>query len=211
MLLAHDSEYGEVEEPVPAGTIGSSTMPQKRNPQLCQDVIGMSAEVRALVPLALKTAISEHEADNQPSVMFDALMRGCSLMGDVLARVNLIVGDLRLNPERMRANLALSGGTISAEAIMLELGRTLGRQEAHEVVYQAAQRAATEGVAFLELLRTDPRITTYLEEDALKALLEPEGHVGLSATLAREQAKVARQKVLELNGKLDTFQTKSAH
>lgn len=205
------TEYGEVEEPVPAGTIGSSTMPQKRNPQLCQDVIGMSAEVRALVPLALETAISEHEADNQPSVMFDALMRGCSLMGDVLARVNLIVGDLRLNPERMRANLALSGGTISAEAIMLELGRTLGRQEAHEVVYQAAQRAATEGVAFLELLRTDPRITTYLEEDALKALLEPEGHVGLSATLAREQAKVARQKVLELNGKLDTFQTKSAH
>jgi 3-carboxy-cis,cis-muconate cycloisomerase len=186
------TEYGEVEEPVPAGTIGSSTMPQKRNPQLCQDVIGMSAEVRSLVPLALETMISEHEADNQPSVMFDMLERGCSLMGEVLTRVHLIVAELRLNPERMRANLLLSGGTISAEAIMLGLGGRIGRQEAHEVVYEAAQRAATEGVMFLELLRSDPRVTAHLSAGELERLLEPEGHIGLSAQLAREQAEGAR-------------------
>ena len=192
------TEYGELEEPVPAGTIGSSTMPQKRNPQLAQDVIGMSAEVRALVPLALETAISEHEADNQPSVMVNALMRGCELMGDVLVRVNLIVRELHLSPERMRANLALSGGTISAEAIMLELGQHIGRQEAHEVVYEAAQHAATGGKAFLEGLRTDPRISAHLDANALEKLLEPARHIGLSAKLAREQAAVARQWALEL-------------
>lgn len=187
------TEYGEVEEPVPEGTIGSSTMPQKRNPQLCQDVIGMSAEVRSLVPLALEAMNSEHEADNMPSVLFDALARGCELLGEALVRVHLIVSDLRLNPERMRTNLLLSGGTISAEAIMLELGRTIGRQEAHEVVYEAAQKAALEGVSFLERLRSDTRITTRLSEDELARLLEPERHVGLSAQLAREQAEMARR------------------
>src|SRR5262249_6033319 len=57
------TEYGEVEEPVPPGTVGSSTMPQKRNPKLCQDIIAASAEVRAAVPLALEAMQTEHEAD----------------------------------------------------------------------------------------------------------------------------------------------------
>ncbi len=48
------TEFGEVEEPVPPGTVGSSTMPQKRNPKLCQDIIAAAAEVRAMVPLALE-------------------------------------------------------------------------------------------------------------------------------------------------------------
>ena len=55
-------EFGEVEEPVP-GTVGSSTMPQKRNPKLSQDIIAAAAEIRALVPLALEAMQTEHEAD----------------------------------------------------------------------------------------------------------------------------------------------------
>lgn len=58
------TEYGEVEEPVPAGTVGSSTMPHKRNPQLYQDVLSITAEIRSLVPLALEAMQSEHEADH---------------------------------------------------------------------------------------------------------------------------------------------------
>jgi adenylosuccinate lyase len=56
-------EFGEVEEPVPPGTVGSSTMPQKRNPKLSQDVVAAAAQVRALVPLALEAMQTEHEAD----------------------------------------------------------------------------------------------------------------------------------------------------
>ena len=57
------TEFGEVEEPVPPGTVGSSTMPQKRNPKLCQDIIAAAAEVRASVPLALEAMQAEHEAE----------------------------------------------------------------------------------------------------------------------------------------------------
>ena len=66
------TEFGEVEEPVPPGTVGSSTMPQKRNPKLCQDIIAAAAEVRALVPLALEAMKTEHEADRTTSLMMDA-------------------------------------------------------------------------------------------------------------------------------------------
>src|SRR5262249_57548755 len=66
------TEFGEVEEPVPPGTVGSSTMPQKRNPKLCQDVIAAAAEVRSQVPLALEAMATEHEADRTTSLMMDA-------------------------------------------------------------------------------------------------------------------------------------------
>src|SRR5438046_5322983 len=60
------TEFGEVEEPVPPGTVGSSTMPQKRNPKLCQDIIAAAAEVRGAVPLALEAVTTGHEADLTP-------------------------------------------------------------------------------------------------------------------------------------------------
>src|ERR1700751_6151630 len=66
------TEYGEVEEPVPPGTVGSSTMPQKRNPKLCQDIIAAAAEVRAAVPLALEAMQTEHEADRTTSLIMEA-------------------------------------------------------------------------------------------------------------------------------------------
>src|SRR6478735_10259261 len=67
------TEYGELEEPVPPGTVGSSTMPHKRNPQLCQDILGLSSEIRAFVPLALEATQSEHEADHCPGILFEAI------------------------------------------------------------------------------------------------------------------------------------------
>ena len=69
------TEFGEVEEPVPPGTVGSSTMPQKRNPKLCQDIIAAAAEVRSAVPLALEAMQTEHEADRTTSLIMDAAER----------------------------------------------------------------------------------------------------------------------------------------
>ncbi len=100
------TEFGEVEEPVPPGTVGSSTMPQKRNPKLCQDIIAASAEVRAMVPLALEAMQTEHEADRTTSLMMDtAEARACIATGDMLTRLGEVLRGLRLNPARMRANL----------------------------------------------------------------------------------------------------------
>ncbi|AHK35119.1 adenylosuccinate lyase [Rhodococcus opacus PD630] len=190
------TEYHEVEEPVPAGTVGSSTMPHKRNPQLCQDIIGMTAEIRALVPLALESAISEHDADNAPSALFDVEQHACELTADTLARIHLIVSGLQLDPRRMRSNLDLSGGMIASEAIMLRLGETIGRQLAHEVVYDAAQTASTTATSFTDALAVDPRVTSQLDTDTIKNLLQPDSHLGLAPAIAHHQAIRAREIVV---------------
>jgi 3-carboxy-cis,cis-muconate cycloisomerase len=196
------TECGEVEEPVPEGTVGSSTMPQKRNPQLCQDILSIAAEIRALVPLALEAVQSEHEADHCPSLAFEAVTRGSILIGEALERIDLIISGLRLNPQRMRSNLDLSGGMISAEAIMLELGKSIGRQHAHDVVYEAAQAAASQNISFPDRLATDPRVTAHLSRSAIDALLDPASHTGLSARIAHEQVEVAKRFASELHAHL---------
>ena len=189
------TEFAEVEEPVPPGTVGSSTMPQKRNPKLCQDIIAAAAEIRAQVPLALEAMQTEHEADRTTSLMIDtAESRACIATGDMLVRLVQVIGGLKLDPQRMRKNLDLSGGLIMAEAVMLTLGATLGRQHAHDVVYDAAQAAFVEHKAFGDLLSADPRVTERLDSAAIAKLMDPTEYCGLSATLAREAVQRVRER-----------------
>ena len=196
------TEFGEVEEPVPPGTVGSSTMPQKRNPKLCQDVIALAADVRTQVPLALEAMQTEHEADRTMALMMDAAeARACIATGDMLARLGEILRGLKLEPERMRRNLDLGGGLIMAEAVMLELGRTLGRQHAHDIVYDAAQAAFVEGRAFAALLAEDKRVTAHLDKSGIDKLLDPTVYTGLCAEMAREGAKRGRALAGRLKGR----------
>jgi 3-carboxy-cis,cis-muconate cycloisomerase len=193
------TEFGEVEEPVPPGTVGSSTMPQKRNPKLCQDVIAAAAEIRAMVPLALEAMTTEHEADRTTSLMMDTAESGaCIATGDMLARLTEIMRGLRLDPARMRANLDLGGGLIMAEAVMLDLGATIGRQHAHDAVYDAAQDAFLQGRPFGELLAADSRVTEHMTPDQIAGLLDPTAYTGLCADMARQGAIRARAAAKEL-------------
>ena len=146
-------EFGEVEEPVPPGTVGSSTMPQKRNPKVSQDIVAFAAQVRALVPLALESMMTEHEADRTTSVMMDhAVTQSAILVGDILQYMIELFSGIRVFPDRMRRNLDLSGGLIMSEALMLELGRLIGRQRAHDAIYDAAQASVVEVRPFTETL-----------------------------------------------------------
>jgi 3-carboxy-cis,cis-muconate cycloisomerase len=193
------TEYGEVEEPVPPGTVGSSTMPQKRNPKLCQDVIAAAAEVRATVPLALEAMQTEHEADRTTSLIMEAAeARACVATGDMLARLVEVLKGLRLDPLRMRKNLDLGGGLIMAEAVMLDLGAAIGRQHAHDVVYDAAQAAFVEGRSFAAVLAEDPQVTVHLDAKAIEELLDPTAYTGLCAEMAREAAARARATAAEI-------------
>src|SRR5947209_7043919 len=193
------TEFGEVEEPVPPGTVGSSTMPQKRNPKLCQDIIAAAAEVRAAVPLALEAMQTEHEADRTTSLIMDAAEARASIaLGDALSRLVEVMRGLRLVPARMRRNLDLAGGLIMAEAVMLDLGAQIGRQHAHDVVYDAAQSAFVEGRSFAELLAADPRVTAHLDAKQIAALLDPTAYTGLCAEMARDGASRARATAAEI-------------
>jgi 3-carboxy-cis,cis-muconate cycloisomerase len=189
-----ETEFAEVAEPAPPGVIGSSTMPHKRNPQLCQDVVTISAQVRALVPLALDGMSHGHEVDGaRTAMMDDAVTRACLLTADQLARLSLVLGGLELNPDRMRANLALTAGLITSEAVMLALGETIGRQRAHDVVHEAAETARTTGRPFADVLADDARVRDHLDDAAIATLLDPLTHTGLSAQLAREAALRAQR------------------
>ena len=193
------TEFSEVEEPVPPGTVGSSTMPQKRNPKLCQDIIAAAAEIRCQVPLALEAMMTEHEADRTTSLMMDtAESRACIAAGDMLGRLAEVMRGLRLNPDRMRANLDLGGGLIMAEAVMLDLGAAIGRQHAHDAVYDAAQEAFVQGKPFRALLAADLRVTAHVTAEQIGRLLDPAGYTGLCADMARDGAARARAAAAEL-------------
>jgi 3-carboxy-cis,cis-muconate cycloisomerase len=187
-------EFAEAREPVPPGTVGSSTMPQKRNPILAQDVMAGAAQVRALVPLALNAMMTEHEANRATTVMMrSAIGPAAVLTGDCLGRLIAICSGMELFPGRMRENLDLTGGMILSEAIMMELGKTLGRQEAHDIVYEAAEDVLSGAVeSFDRALAARPEIQANLSPDAIEAMLDPAAYTGLCAEMAREQAKRAR-------------------
>lgn len=187
------TEYGEASEPVPPGTVGSSTMPQKRNPILAQDIVGYAAQVRSCVPLALEAAQIEHEADKTNSVMMrDAINRAAIGIGDILVRLREMVRGMTVDPERMRANLNLGGGLIMAEALMLDLAHHIGRQEAHDVIYDAAEAAISGGAQFADALAADPRVTKHLSPDQITAMLDPAAYTGLSGEVARQAVRRVR-------------------
>ena len=191
-------EFGEVEEPITAGTVGSSTMPQKRNPFTSQDIMAYSAQIRTMVPLALETVMTEHEANRQTSLMMrQAQNQVCVLMGDTLERMRILAQGLVLKPDRMRANLDLTEGLIMAEPIMLALGGHVGRQEAHDIVYDAAQ-AAAGGESFSALLGADPRFNQHLSPEQMAEMLDPAKYTGMSSEIAEEQANRARILAKEL-------------
>jgi len=157
-------------------------------------VIAAAAEIRAMVPLALEAMQTEHEADRTTSLMMDAAeARACIATGDMLARLAEIMRGLRLDPARMRANLDLGGGLIMAEAVMLQLGATIGRQHAHDAVYDAAQEAAVQRRPFADLLAADARVTAHLDTAAITSLLDPTAYTGLCTEMARDAARRARE------------------
>jgi len=95
----------------------------------------------------------------------------------------------------MRRNLDLGGGLIMAEAVMLQLGATIGRQHAHDVVYDAAQAAFVEARSFASLLAANPLVTAHLDAGSIAALLDPTAYTGLCAEMARTAGSRARAAV----------------
>ncbi|WP_102157594.1 lyase family protein [Zhihengliuella halotolerans] len=185
-------EFGEAFEPIPSGIIGSSTMPHKRNPQLCQDILSISAEIRSLVPLALEGMLEDHEVDGAATAMRDgALGRAVVLGGDLLIRVAVVLEGLELDEERMKQNLHLTQGLIASESIMMALAEHLGRQAAHDVVYEAAQAASMGERSFVEILMSDRRIARRMGREELELLLDPARPAGLSVGIARSTARRA--------------------
>jgi 3-carboxy-cis,cis-muconate cycloisomerase len=125
-------------------------------------------------------------------MMREATERACVATGDVLSRLVLVCSGLRVDPVAMLRNLNITGGLIVSEAVMLELGDVVGRQTAHDVVYAAAQQAASTAENFAAVLGKDDRVAAHLSRDAIDALLDPTRYLGLCSSMAVTAATDAR-------------------
>jgi 3-carboxy-cis,cis-muconate cycloisomerase len=116
----------------------------------------------------------------------------------MLQRLIVLFDGLQVFPDRMRENLDLSGGLIMAEALMLELGKQIGRQRAHDAVYEAAQASVVQMRPFRETLADDPHVSAGLTAPQIEALLDPARYTGLCSHFAERGAVTAREIAAEI-------------
>jgi 3-carboxy-cis,cis-muconate cycloisomerase len=182
VVLLQKSEVAELEEPFQMGKIGSSTMPHKRNPMQCEGIMAQARLARALVPAALESmGTAEHERDwSAVHTEWAIVPEACLLTGGALAQTLRVIRDLIVYRERMRTNLDALHGLMLSEAVMLRLGEAIGRQEAHEVVYEAAMAAYEQARPLRDLLLADERVTQHVSASELDDLLNPEAYSGLA-------------------------------
>lgn len=179
VAVLQQNEFGEVEEPFVHGKGSSSTMPQKRNPILCEAVIGIAQLTRQHVPSMLSAMQPEHErAMGEWHVEWDLLPHVCQLTGAALQHSVAIFAGLVVHPAKMRQNLDLTNGQIVAEAVMMHLGQFIGRQQAHDVVYDACAKALTENRSLYSILAAMPEITAVVSDEALRQMLDPANYTG---------------------------------
>jgi len=122
-----------------------------------------------------------------------AIVQSCELTGDLLQRLIVLFDGLQVFPARMRENLDLSGGLIMAEALMLELGKQIGRQRAHDAVYDAAQASVTQSRPFRDTLAEDPHVSAGFSQAQVDALLDPARYTGLCREFAERGAAAGRE------------------
>jgi adenylosuccinate lyase len=173
------TEVGEAEEAFGKGQKGSSAMPHKKNPILSENLCGLSRLLRSHAGAALENVALWHERDISHSSVERMIAPDATALADfMLKRATGLVEGLVFHEERMKKNLALTGGLIFSEGVMLALVRTgLPRQRAYEMVQRSALRARDEGGDFRTLLGADPEVSARLDAAALDACFDLQHHL----------------------------------
>ncbi len=175
-------EFGEVEEPIKEGTVGSSTMPHKRNPNLSEETNALGKILRSYAGTMLEAMETEHERDiGTWRCEFLILPEACMVFSASLRNARTLLEGLKVNPERMLKNLYLTQGLIMSETFMFALGEKIGKQKAHDAVYELSMKAVHQGKTFSEVIQEDPEIRQVFTREQLEKLLNPSAHTGLAA------------------------------
>jgi len=168
------TEVREAEEPFDEGQTGSSAMPHKRNPELCERITGLARVLRGYAVTAMENVALWHERDISHSSTERIVFPDATLVLDYM--LNLFTGimdRLRVYPEHMRENLERSYGLVFSQRVLLALIETgLSRQDAYAIVQRNAMRAWNERVPFLDLLLADPEVTSRISEADLRGLFD---------------------------------------
>jgi len=182
--LLMQTEVEEVYEPFAEGRGSSSTMPQKRNPISCLYIIACTSMVRQNVPALLDAMVEDHERSTGPwEIEWIAVPEIFCLASGALNQARVIAEGLEVNEKKMRANLDITNGMIVSEAVMMGLGPHLGRQRAHDLVYDICRKAIGTGRDFLDLLAEDKEIARHMDRAALSKLCDPANYLGLAGEM----------------------------
>ena len=169
------TEVREAEEPFREGQKGSSAMPHKRNPVNCERVSGLARILRANAHAALENVALWHERDISHSSVERVILPDSFLLADFMAsEMREILAGLRVDPDRMRANLELTRGLVYSQRALLALtGAGLSREEAYALVQRHAMAAWNEPPDLLSRLLADPAATRVLSADLIRRCFDP--------------------------------------
>ena len=195
IVRLQSTELGEAAEPLTAGHVGSSTMPQKRNPHACELAAAACKLLRGLAPVMVGCMVGEHERDMAAwATEWMLVPQAMILASGALAGLRPVVEGLDVYPERMRANLEQTQGGIMAEALMMAAAPVLGRDQAHHALMRLAREAAGAGAGLAEVVAADPALDAALGAEGIARALDPASYLGEAPAIARRRGgSVARR------------------
>jgi len=160
--------------------VGSSTMPQKQNPETCEKICGLARIVRGLVIPTLENVTTWHERDlTQSSAERFIIPEACILADHMLFLINKIVANLRVDEQQMLKNIELSRGRTMSESVMMALAKKgMNRQEAHELLRKLTIKCGAEKKHFRETLIENKTIREKMSEKEIDAALNPRNYLG---------------------------------
>ncbi len=180
------TELSEAFEPFGSGQQGSSAMPHKRNPELCERVCGLARVLRGFSVTAMEDVALWHERDiSHSSAERIILPNGCILLHYMLHIFNNVMSGLQVDAERMQANLNMTGGLVFSQRILLALiDKGVGRQEAYKMVqrnakkvWSMASKGALQGPALIDALSNDAEVTQYVSHAELAELTNTDYYI----------------------------------
>jgi 3-carboxy-cis,cis-muconate cycloisomerase len=177
--LMMQTEVEELYEPFHEGRGSSSTMPQKRNPISSVYITALTSVVRQQAAALLDAMVEDHERATGPwEIEWIVLPEIFCFTAGALAQTLFVLTGLQVDEKKMRANLDITKGLIVSEAVMMGLGPYLGRQYAHDLVYDICRKVVATGRPLVDLLGESAEIAKYLDRAALAKLCDPANYLG---------------------------------
>ena len=182
--LMMQTEVGEVYEPYAHGRGSSSTMPQKRNPISSCYIHAAISVVRQHAAALMDAMVADHERSTGPwEIEWIVLPEAFCLMAGALKQSRFVLEGLEVDVQAMRRNIDLTHGLVMSEAVMMGLGRHIGREYAHDLVYDICREALKQQRPLLDLLAEHPEINRHLDRAALARLCDPANYLGQSGVM----------------------------
>ncbi len=173
------TEVAEAMEPFGKGQKGSSAMPHKRNPILCENLTGLARVVRANAMAAFEDVALWHERDISHSSVERVIAPDSTILVDfMLARMTRVIEGLQVEPGRMAHNLEHSFGLYNSQEVLLALVRAgMSREEAYRLVQGSAMQAWNEQRPFIDLLKANAEVTAKVPAKELEKLFDVQLHL----------------------------------